>query len=202
MNAASTLFDREFRIRWKRLDLPGWEQATIRRRGGQFLLAGTVALEYAGEHWKFSYDVACSRAWKTESAHVTGGTAARAIDLVVEVNRHNWTVNQRAVAEVKGCADIDLAFSPMTNLLPIRRLALEVGQQGETNAAWLRFPELDLRPLPQLYTRLASNAYRYESLNGSFVCELHVNDAGVVIAYPGLWRATEEANGEEPVAAH
>jgi hypothetical protein len=29
-----------------------------------------------------------------------------------------------------------------------------------------------------------------------------LQDAGVVIAYPGLWRATEEANGEEPVAAH
>ena len=34
------------------------------------------------------------------------------------------------------------------------------------------------------------------------VGEYVLQDAGGVTAYPGLWRATAEANGEEPVAAH
>lgn len=35
---------------------------------------------------------------------------------------------------VAGCTDIDLGFSPSTNLLPIRRLSLEVGDTGQSHS--------------------------------------------------------------------
>ncbi len=34
-----------------------------------------------------------------------------------------WRVNDAAVPAVAGCIDLDLGFSPATNLLPIRRAA-------------------------------------------------------------------------------
>ena len=48
-----------------------------------------------------------------------------------------WGADSRAV---DGCRDIDLNFSPSTNVLPIRRLSLDVGDQAAVRAAWLRFP--------------------------------------------------------------
>jgi hypothetical protein len=39
----------------------------------------------------------------------------------------------------EGCLDIDLGFSPSTNLLPIRRLTLAVGEAATVRAAWLPF---------------------------------------------------------------
>ncbi len=96
--------------------------------------------------------------------------------------------------QVAGCIDIDLNFSPSTNLLPIRRLGLAVGEAGEVNAAWLRFPSFKLERLSQQYRRPDENIYRYESAGGQFVAELKVNSFGFVIEYPNLWQT--EASSE------
>ena len=90
---------------------------------------------------------------------------------------------------VQGCVDLDLNFSPSTNLLPIRRLSLEVGQEAEVRAAWLRFPSFKLEPHSQVYRRLDEFTYRYSSRGGEFVADLTVNECGLVTTYPGLWEA-------------
>src|SRR6185295_168660 len=92
---------------------------------------------------------------------------------------------------------LDLNFSPATNLLPIRRLNLDIGQQAEVKAAWLRFPSFELQPLSQVYERLGAFKYRYSSNGGQFTAELTVNHAGFVTNYPQLW----EKEGSEWVSA-
>lgn len=87
-----------------------------------------------------------------------------------------------------GCIDIDLAFSSSTNMLPIRRLDLAIGQEAKVRAAWLRFPSFTLEPLDQLYRRIDAATYRYESAGGVFVTELQVNAAGFAALYPNLWQ--------------
>jgi hypothetical protein len=87
---------------------------------------------------------------------------------------------------------VDLNFSPSTNLLPIRRLELAVGEEGPAAAAWLRFPSLRLERLDQTYRRLGERAYRYESADGAFRRDIEVDEAGLVTRYPGLWE-TEAA---------
>ena len=94
-----------------------------------------------------------------------------------------------------GCLDVDFAFSPSTNLLPIRRLNLAVGQEADVKAAWLRFPGFTLEPLEQRYRRTGETTYRYLSQGGSFVRDLQVSQAGFVLNYPGFWQA-EAAAGE------
>lgn len=86
------------------------------------------------------------------------------------------------------CIDLDLNFSPSTNLLPIRRLGLAVGQEAEVKAAWLRFPSFTLEALKQLYRRIDVATYRYESAGGRFVTELQVNEVGLVTRYPNFWQ--------------
>jgi hypothetical protein len=86
-------------------------------------------------------------------------------------------------------AHSDLNFSPSTNLLPLKRLGLAVGQEAKVRAAWLRFPSFDLKPLDQLYRRTGEATYRYESAGGVFVAELEVNGVGFVTHYPGFWQA-------------
>jgi hypothetical protein len=101
----------------------------------------------------------------------------------------HWQLNEVEQSSVEGCTDIDLNFSPSTNLLPIRRLNLVIGQAAEVKAAWLRFPSFKLELLPQQYRRLDERTYRYESGGGQFVADLKVNRSGFVIDYPGLWQA-------------
>ncbi|HEV3459606.1 MAG TPA: putative glycolipid-binding domain-containing protein [Thermoanaerobaculia bacterium] len=91
------------------------------------------------------------------------------------------------LAVVAGCLDVDLAFTPSTNILPLRRLGLAAGESREVTAAWLRFPELTVEPLPQRYTRLDERRVLYESRGGAFTAELEVDELGLVVRYPPLW---------------
>ena len=102
-------------------------------------------------------------------------------------------MNGLEMPEVSGAADIDLGFSPSTNLLPIRRLGLKVGEQAAVRAAWVRFPELTLELLEQTYARLTEDSYRYESGNGTVRRDLKVDETGFVLEYPELWRAESRA---------
>ena len=63
-------------------------------------------------------------------------------------------------------------------------------------AAWVRFPELSLEVLEQVYTRLTERTYTYQSAGGAFRRELAVDVAGFVLDYPGLWVAEARSGGE------
>jgi hypothetical protein len=91
-------------------------------------------------------------------------------------------------APVAGCIDIDLNFSPSTNLLPIRRLGLQVGEEASVRAAWLRFPSFRLEPLEQSYTR-RETTYVYRNQDSGFTADLRVSPNGMVLDYEGLWIA-------------
>ena len=81
---------------------------------------------------------------------------------------------------------MDLSVTPATNTLPIRRLDLGIGKNESVTAAWIKFPEIELQPLSQRYTRTAENIYHYES-NTGFSAEIMVDDLGLVTAYPRGW---------------
>lgn len=177
-------------ILWRRIDFPGHEVATLDLVEGGWELSGTAVFLSERGPSKLEYAVFCTSAWLTESAQVTGVIGGHRLNLVVAVNaERRWYLNGSECGAVEGCMDIDLGFSPSTNLLPIRRLALAVGAQAEVRAAWLPFPSLELELLPQVYRREGERTYRYESGGGAFVRTLEVNAVGFVTSYQGIWQA-------------
>src|SRR5262249_31826864 len=123
-------------------------------------------------------------------AKIIGTIGDKEINVEISVNEdQRWYLNGVESSAVTGCIDIDLGFSPSTNLLPIRRLALAVGQQAEVRAAWLPFPSLTFELLPQVYKRESEHKYKYESRGGAFTRFLEVNESGFVTDYPGIWIA-------------
>lgn len=137
---------------------------------------------------RLDYLVVCDATWQTLSGRVAGWVGRQTVDIELTADAaRRWRVNGAECPEVAGCVDLDLNFSPSTNLIPIRRLDLAIGQEAEVRAAWLRFPGFTLEPLDQLYRRIAPATYRYESAGGKFVTELEVNAAGFVTRYSGSW---------------
>lgn len=151
------------------------------------VLEGTAVFTEAGQACRLDYRIICDAAWRTRVARIFGwmGEASIALDLVADDARR-WTLNGAACPVVAGCDDLDLSFSPSTNLLPLRRARLAVGQQVAVRSAWLRFPGCVLEPLEQTYERLGESTYRYVA--GAFTATLEVDDIGLVVDYPGLWR--------------
>jgi uncharacterized protein len=175
-------------ILWRRLDLPGHELGRINRRDDGWELSGTAVFSHAHRPCKLDYLVLCASDWQTRAARISGVIGNREIALRVSVDRERtWYLEDVECPAVAGCMDIDLGFSPATNLLPIRRLSLAIGQGAQVSAAWLPFPSLTLEPLPQVYRREGQHTYRYESGGGAFMRLLEVNEVGFVTNYPDLW---------------
>ena len=175
-------------ILWKSIHWPGHEASRLYQRGSEWCLEGTAVFLSDERPCRLAYIIVCDASWNTRSASVSGWLGNDDVNIEVAVDSDHWRLNGVEKPAVNGCIDLDLNFSPATNLLPIRRLNLAVGEQAEVNADWLRVPSFELEPLSQIYTRLDHFTYRYSSAGGQFVRDLTVNDAGFVTEYPGLWQ--------------
>jgi hypothetical protein len=176
---------------WRRLDLPGHDHARLSPRLGGWLLSGTALFAHGGLPCRLDYRVLCDAAWRTESATVEGWAGSESVRVHIAADEHRrWRLDGTEQPQVEGCVDVDLGFTPATNLLALRRLALPVGAEAEVRSAWLDFPGFAMEPLPQRYRRTGESTYAYESRGGDFAAELRVNAEGFVAHYPGLW--TEE----------
>ena len=175
---------------WRRLDVDGLEHFRLRREAGGPRLAGTVLLAGEGGSGplRLDYDIGCDTGWATRSAGITlmRGAGTRRMSLSAD-GKGRWRIDGEEAEALRGCLDVDVSLTPSTNTLPIRRLALAVGESRQVTTAWVRLPELVVEPLPQQYTRLAERRYRYESRGGAFVAELEIDDDGLVVSYPPLW---------------
>jgi hypothetical protein len=173
---------------WRRLDHPGHEAARLVHHAPFWQLGGTAVFAEDGRICRLEYQVVCDAGWRTLHAKVTGWVGGQPIKVEVYTDTaRRWSVNGRDAPDVAGCVDFDLSFSPSTNTIALRRLALNPGERAEVRSAWLRFPELTLEPLVQSYVRTGESTYHYESSGGEFVTDLDVDRAGFVVRYPPLW---------------
>src|SRR5262245_45997070 len=179
--------DADRSLLWRRVDVPGLEHFRLREDVNAPRLVGTVLLAHEGRPIHVEYEIVCSRAWETRAVRVTctHGPEVRRLELMAEGGR--WRRGGSDVGAVADCLDVDLAVTPSTNTLPIRRLDLAIGAGRDVTAAWIQFPELAIEPLPQRYTRIAARRFRYESRGGAFTAELDVDERGVVVRYAQLW---------------
>jgi hypothetical protein len=181
-------------ILWRRLDRPGHESAFLFFETDLWNLKGTAVFSYDHLSCRLDYQIVCNSRWYTQSAKIAGWLGSDLIDIELAVSPdHHWLLNGNDCPEVAGCIDLDLNFSPSTNLLPIRRLGLAVGQQSQVRAAWLRFPSFKLEPLAQVYKRTDETRYRYESAGGKFATDLSVNAEGFITTYPNFWEIEADA---------
>lgn len=104
----------------------------------------------------------------------------------------NWTgPDGRVVTYLEGCGYVDIAETPFTNTLPIKRLGLGPGESADIFVAYFDGAELQPWPEPQRYACLEKDGggglYRFESLDGGFTADLPVDSDGLVLDYPRLF---------------
>ncbi len=177
-------------ILWRRLDRPGHEFLRVSSEEFWWRLTGTAVFAHEQQPCRLDYMVVCDPPWHTVSGRVTGWLGNEPVEIDISVEHpKRWRLNGEGCPAVAGCTDLDLNFSPSTNLLPIRRLNLAIGEEAEVQAAWLRFPSFTLERLEQVYRRIDAETYHYESAGGAFVTEIRVNPAGLVTSYPDFCEA-------------
>ena len=177
-------------IVWRRLDVPGHDGCRLTRHAHQWRLEGTAVFVHHGEPARLNYLIEADTAFRSLYGDVSGWVGDRTLTLnICRRDDGAWSVNGHATAETAGCVDLDLGFTPATNLFALRRLALKVGEAADAPAAWLDDETWTLRALPQRYERRSESSYWYESPTTGYAAMIEVSDVGFVTRYTNLWEA-------------
>lgn len=162
-------------------------------------VADSVILAFDEERGPFrlTYRLTWSESWQLRDAELIVATErfTRSLNLQTDGQGHWRHRDGRAIEDLDGCLDVDIWPTPFTNSFPIRRAPMAIGERRPFRMAWIFAPDLTVHAQPQAYTRLADRLYLFEDLDGSgFRAELPVDEDGVVLDYPDLFRrVTEDA---------
>src|SRR5262245_27404543 len=173
---------------WRKLNYPGFDSCRLIKVSEGWRLSGAAVFLEAPGACHFQYEVVADAAFRTKSAFVVGYLGRKPVDVRVRsAGRGRWRVNGVLNADLAGCLDVDLSFTPATNLFALRRLELKVGEQADAPAAYLEFPRLRFARLPQRYERIGRTQYAYEAPTVGYSGTLQVSPMGAVVQYPGLF---------------
>jgi hypothetical protein len=149
----------------------------------------TAAIE-GEDAWAVHYVIALSAGWVTQEANVTGHSASGSHERTLEsIGAGRWRIDGEPAPHLDGCVDVDLESSSFTNALPVHRLGLQVGEEVDAPAAYVRAVDLSVERLEQRYTRLddeGGQRYRYAAPRFDFECELVYDEFGLLLDYPGI----------------
>ncbi len=176
-------------VRWASLDSDGIEHLTLARDGDGYLAESVIVGRHDdGRRYGLAYRIACDAHWRTTRATLTvmGG---RSLTLV-RSREGRWQDGEgRALPALDGCVDIDIAATPFTNTLPIRRLGLRRDERRAIEVAYVTIPDLGVTCATQAYVCVEpGRRYRYEGIDGRFTAGIGVDDEGLVLEYDALFR--------------
>jgi len=188
-------------IRWVPYDGLGLEHLTIaevhggrphdgleRDLGHHLRVRSTVIGHKDGADYGFLYDVFLRPDWTFISVafQSVGGRSA----MIHSDGEGNWTHSGgKPLPELQGCIDIDISGTPFTNTLPIRRNRdWVIGEPRRFDMTWVPLDTLEPFRDGQIYTPLGGGKWRYQAADGSFEAEITVDEDGLVLDYPGLFR--------------
>jgi hypothetical protein len=135
---------------------------------------------------RYSYELTAERDWTFRRLQLEALAGERTLTIAFD-GRGGWEVDGVERLDLSDAIDIDLAITPFTNTLPIRRLDLAIDDEADVAVAYVSFPDLEVTVDEQRYTRLDEDLYRFESLDSDFTRDITVDLDGFVVDYPGLF---------------
>ncbi len=165
--------------------MQGTDRCTLSRLEHGWMLVGQAIWHDGGTDGCLNYDVRCDPDWNSLSADVAGDVGGQKLSLRLNQSDEGWHLNGELQDGTGSCEDLDLSFTPATNLLPLRRLALRSGQSAFVRAAFLGRDMNSVSRLDQVYTKGADDLVRYSS--PQFDAQLAVHPTGFITHYPDFW---------------
>lgn len=174
---------------WTSVEEPGTEYLALWADQHGYGARGIYTGVYHGEPVTAAYRLGITTDWRVHRLEATWGVGGWSRSLQLRSEAPGVWSGQAAGPEIQGCTDVDIGWTPFTNTLPIRRLRLAPGESRELTVLYLSPADLAVRPLRQRYTHLGDGRWRYESLASGYTADLTVDRDGLVLDYPGAFRA-------------
>jgi Uncharacterized protein conserved in bacteria len=167
-------------IRWKGLYLETLEHCHVHARDRDTRIRGTVI----GPDFGLFYRLRLDENGHTRTVRIEH-TDGRVLELFAD-GAGAWSDDRaEPLPALRGCLDVDIWPTPMTNSLPIWRTEWTDGQPVRFAMAWVDATEMTYKRSEQVYTRLDATRFRYQS--GDFERVLDVDGDGLAVNYPGIF---------------
>jgi uncharacterized protein len=174
-------------VRWASEEGDGVEHLAFDARDDGFFVESAVVGQRYGKRYGLYYKLLCDPRWRVTYAYlkIMGGGD---LELRGDGEGHWRDGHGQVLSGIDGCIDIDIAATPFTNTLPIRRLQLAEGERKPITVAYISTPDLQVTRVEQAYSCIALNReYRYEGIFRNFSANMLVDEDGLVIDYPTLF---------------
>lgn len=171
-------------VRWQGIDLKTVEHCHVVANGRDTRIRGAVVGPDFGLFYRLKLD---------ENGHTRTVRIERADGKVLELfadGAGNWSDDRaEPIPALRGCVDVDIWPTPMTNSLPIWRTDWQDNQAVQFAMAWIDATNFSFKRSEQFYTRMDAQRFRFQS--GDFEAMLELDEHGLVTQYPGLFTREE-----------
>nr|WP_183731979.1 putative glycolipid-binding domain-containing protein [Rhizobium sp. BK275] len=183
-------------VQWTDWNGDGLETLSIVHNHEGVLAEGVVTGHFEASKYALKYRLVIDPHWLVRDVRVQIANGPR---LHISSDGCGRWVNGDGseISDLAGCMDVDIAATPFTNTLPIRRLKQKPRVPEEISIAYVSLPNLIVEPVQQRYTKLDENRFLYEGLSTAFSAELEVDGDGIVLDYPGVFRRLPCENRNE-----
>lgn len=177
-------------IVWIPWDGPGMEHLLFSQSPAGSVEAESIVAGIAGGlPFTLRYAIESDADWRVRQFRVEALQGPARIELRSDGNGTWAGLDGEPLPELDGCIDVDIEATPYSNTLPIRRLNLQPGESREIGVVYISIPTLAVSVERQVYTCLERDRrYRFLSVDGGFTADLPVDEDGLVLDYPGLFR--------------
>ncbi len=185
---------------WRGLWAPSLEWLALRDTGAGWHARGTILAAPPGGPWRLRYEIELDASWETRALRIA--VEEPGAERAVELERRpgdSWHDGRGLPREdLAGCVDVDIAATPFTNTLPVRRLQWQDDRPVTLRMVYVQVPALEVGPATQRYTRRrhgeAGSRFLYEGLDTDFKAEITLDAEGFVVDYPGIWERVRTAD--------
>ncbi|MET3924083.1 putative glycolipid-binding domain-containing protein [Devosia sp. 2618] len=167
-------------IRWQGLDPATIEHCHVISTERDTRIRGTIITPTYGLYYRIKLD---------DTEHVRTVKLERTDGAVLELfsdGAGNWSDDRaEPLSDLRGCIDIDIWPTPLTNSLPLWRCDWALNQPQRFAMAWIDADAMAVRRSEQIYTQLDATHFRFQSADFERVLEV---DADLLVEdYPGVF---------------
>jgi hypothetical protein len=171
-----------YTARWQTWDGAADEELTLRWENEGWTATGEVGRE------RVTYVLRLSPTWQVRQFLLFRDLEQPDLWLATDGHARWGEVNGAHRPELDGCRDIELACTPFTRTLPIRRLPIEVGDETDLEVIEVDVETLAVVPSRRRYARVGDRRWRHEEPATGVVSSFDVDPYGLALDVPERFR--------------
>jgi hypothetical protein len=174
---------------WKATEYDSLENCIVTITANEVIIKSVIVGCKENVIFRIDYTIKTNSNWETLFCElITQFGNARQVISFQGDGKGNWITGGILAINFKGCIDVDIPFTPLTNTLPINRLKLKEQKEENIKVIYIDIMESGIRPVSQKYKRLSGQEYNYQNVPNDFEANISVDENAFVIDYPGLFR--------------